>query len=36
MKKFFYAVAVIVSAICLVNLGVNENEAIDMIPDMKK
>ena len=35
MKKFFYAVMVIISAIFLVNVGVTEQEALAMIPDQQ-
>ena len=35
MKKFFYSIMVVFSAIFLVNMGVGEQEAIEIIPDMK-
>lgn len=35
VKKFFYTIMVIFSAIALVNVGVGEQEAIKIIPDMK-
>lgn len=36
MKKVFYAAMVFVSAFFLVNAGVGENEALEIIPDFKR
>ncbi len=35
MKKVFYTIMVVVSAIFLVNMGVGEQEALEIIPDRK-
>ncbi|WP_278288545.1 hypothetical protein [Christensenella minuta] len=36
VKKMFYAVMVLVSAFFLVNAGMSETEALEIIPDYKK
>jgi len=36
VKKIFYAAMVFVSAFFLVNAGMNETEALEIIPDYKE